>query len=294
MAPATYDALTQALGPQGLQPLKDYLRQSVLRTGDDGSLAASGSQLRAFLDGPLGSKVFSPEEASEARLLAAGQDVLDAKPLPGDQGLAGSMAKRLVGPALGAVAGAVGGHLVMPGMLGEGAGSLLGGLAEQGLEHVNSARLAADESRGAPAKAAWLDVPQDIASAVGEGARAVPLVGQRQDVTPRDYKPVMASDVERAPEIPRDISASEPPTSESRKPAPATADDPWAAYSTTPPTDNPGFASGGAIEGVHTLVERLLRLTREAQRADKKSTEPLLKVPDKVIVKALDVAKAAI
>lgn len=59
--------------------------------------------------------------------------------------------------------------------------------------------------------------------------------------------------------------------------------------------DRVGRKSGGRTRMTHEqLVERLMKLARAAKKGEDASTEPLLKVPDAVVVKALDVAQRAI
>lgn len=56
-----------------------------------------------------------------------------------------------------------------------------------------------------------------------------------------------------------------------------------------------GFARGGAPKATHEqLVERLMKLAKAAKKGETASTEPLLKVPDDTVAKALEIAQAAI
>ena len=58
-----------------------------------------------------------------------------------------------------------------------------------------------------------------------------------------------------------------------------------------------GRATGGSVHNARRheyLVNRLLKAAKDAKRVTDKTTEPLLKVPDEHIVKALDVAQQAI
>jgi hypothetical protein len=52
-------------------------------------------------------------------------------------------------------------------------------------------------------------------------------------------------------------------------------------------------ASGGKVV-TDALVERLIERWKKAKRDTDKSTEPLLKIPDETIIKALDIAGRAI
>jgi hypothetical protein len=56
-----------------------------------------------------------------------------------------------------------------------------------------------------------------------------------------------------------------------------------------------GRATGGKTGMSHEqLVERLMKLARAAKKGETKETEPLLKLPDSVVAKALDIAQQAI
>jgi hypothetical protein len=62
------------------------------------------------------------------------------------------------------------------------------------------------------------------------------------------------------------------------------------------PYDQPvARASGGKVDGdIERLVTRLQNLAKHAKAQSKKQTEPLLRVPDAAITKALDVAQRSI
>jgi hypothetical protein len=62
------------------------------------------------------------------------------------------------------------------------------------------------------------------------------------------------------------------------------------------PGERPGRASGGRIDkGRHEfLVNRLIKMAKDAKTVSDKTTEPLLNAPDTAVVKALDIAQRAI
>lgn len=58
----------------------------------------------------------------------------------------------------------------------------------------------------------------------------------------------------------------------------------------------PGRASGGRIDKSRHefLVNRLIKMAKDAKKVSDKTTEPLLNAPDTAVVKALDIAQRAI
>ena len=55
-----------------------------------------------------------------------------------------------------------------------------------------------------------------------------------------------------------------------------------------------GYASGGKVDDVEPLVERLMTRMRAAKEGERRATKPLLQLPDNAVAKALDVAQQAI
>jgi hypothetical protein len=58
-----------------------------------------------------------------------------------------------------------------------------------------------------------------------------------------------------------------------------------------------GRATGGGVHNApkhEYLVNRLLKMAKDAKKVSDRTTEPLLKMPDEHIVRALDVAQQAI
>jgi len=57
------------------------------------------------------------------------------------------------------------------------------------------------------------------------------------------------------------------------------------------PTSRPARATGGKVDNVDALVNRLMTRWKQAKRATDQTTKPLLRVPDAAICRALDIAQ---
>lgn len=313
-----YGDLSNVLGPDGQQALDDHIRQTALATGDDGGLKAKPGQLRAFIDSPLGG-VFTPQEQSDIRLMAAGSDVLDGKMTFGQPpGLLATAGKAIrAGTVAGMGAGAA--HMLglnAPIELMGAAG--LGGGAEQMFEPYFQARREAQQMRGAPDAAAFLNAPQAAGNAAQTIAPLLPIARPRDTGdAPKDAPPItrpLALPSQDLSTLPGPYDAPSPPP-----PSDTNGVDPWAKYQSAPansvaqsdpdlssipgPYDQPsGQASGGRIErasggkvsDIEPLVQRLMARAKQAKRGANKATEPLLSVPDSAVARALDVAQRAI
>jgi hypothetical protein len=105
---------------------------------------------------------------------------------------------------------------------------------------------------------------------------------------------------------PENDPRSDPGSSQVTPPAPAAPiiapskqKDPWASVGTEAPPQADdalphGYAAGGGVtEDVTPLVNQLDKLVKHARRAEKARTEPLLSIPDKTVIKALNAAQKA-
>ena len=140
--PGLYDHLSNAgFGPQ----LDQYLGPQLLQ-GDTASVAKA-------VQSPIAQRVFTPDELGDAHFHNQARSIYESKnTAPEPQGKVKTVAKAAVPVLAAGAAGAVGSHY---GSIGAGIGaSVLGGLAEQGLEHaagkVGGLSGSARELAGAP------------------------------------------------------------------------------------------------------------------------------------------------
>jgi hypothetical protein len=271
-AEKTYNDLSDILGPTGTETLNDHLRQGMLTTAPDGSLAARPGVLSQNLSTPLGQQLFSPEEIAHLGVVdAANSDMLSAPLKPSSQGNNPMLRGLLKMGALGA--GALGARGLDLGPLGEIVGSGVGYATETAAEHIGAGLQQGTEAAGAP-KAGALFNPAigaggvlDATGKITSGAHAI---------TPVKPDDALATPTTASPDAPID----------------------WDAMSAPLPDEPAPRASGGRTEGdaakLERLVGRLMTLAKSAKKIENKQTEPLLKVPDELVAKALRLAQRAI
>lgn len=320
-----YSDLSNILGGDGAESLRNHVRQSLLQIGDDGTLVAKPAQVRGFLESPL-ADVFSPGEKSELRLLAAGEDVLGQKPrvasTPTFGENAGALGRRLVTAGAGAAVGTM-----FPGyhpLIETGLGAA-GFMAEPALEHFVTNRKIGNQLRGAPATGAILNAPQAAGAVISPAARAIPLIHTAEEGLPgappprpvqvepeldfsnlgSPYDAAPSQGAETRPALPGKAVAPvdlyeryrHNPLGGSVPGAPNDAPDSDVDFSTIgSPNDDaaerPARASGGRVD-IEPLILKLLSKAETAKRAENASTKPLLRLPDEAVATALRIASQA-
>jgi hypothetical protein len=289
-----YSKLTDVLGgigSEGHTGLNDFIRQSVLKTDQTGHLIADSDQINNFLNGPLADHVFTPEEQSRVRLMAAGNDVLSSK-LSG-KGLSdiGDLSGRIVRGGIGAWAGRqVANYLPVIGQLPI-VPELVGAAVEQPIESLRNAKLGRLEAQGAPVTNQALRGVESAGNVIQTTSKALPFQGvalheQQSTPPPEDWGSITDKGASNQAS---DATASSTPPPED-----------WGSITASDaPAQSTGGritrAAGGQVGMTHEqLVNHLMTRAKQAKRATDNTTKPLLNAPDEAIVKALDVAQQAI
>jgi hypothetical protein len=310
-AQQTYNAV-EALGPDAKDALDDHIRKNIL--GSDNGLPPG--TVDDLVNSPIGSSVFSPDEAAEIRRTGAALDVLN--PTYPKGGLSPKLAG-LVGPLTRkAVAGGVlfGATQLLPGGLHHAVGDLapavIGMGMEGGAEKWFNERAAAQALTGAPAPTDRMGLVSGALQGAQAGARAVPAVSTLSQVNPAPKPPPTALAPGQAPaDLPDwDVNTPEPSTTAEPLVAPKGAV-PVASPSDAGPTDpqwkpppqedwdinapppkadedRPERAAGGQVID---MTEHLMARAERAQKAAQASTKPLLGLSDDTVARALQVAQ---
>lgn len=286
------------LTQQGQQALQDTIRSRVYGSNP------SSADLANITSGPYG-HLFDDSAKADLGVQAAANDILNERPTTPSSLEGGSnWPKRFSAPVIGATVGNILGnaasHVPIVGPIAhplmEGAGAALGSALEGRLEGAQSASRLATEMSGAPKT--YNTLPVDKAALVANvGQRLVNDVSDAKAPPPSSDNPNQEGF--EGPALTADQALSKKPNDAT--PAPDDFSGPSVSPDSLFPTPHAsggraGYKAGGHIhkKGVEHLVKRLMDKAEKAKRLNNKATEPLLKLHDNTVAKALAIAQKSI
>lgn len=286
------------LTQQGQQALQDTIRSRIYGSNP------SSADLANITSGPYG-HLFDDSAKADLGVQAAANDILNERPTTPSSLEGGSnWPKRFSAPVIGATIGnilgnaashvPIVGHIAHP--LMEGAGASLGSALEGRLEGAQSASRLATEMSGAPKT--YNTLPADKAALVANvGQRLVNDVSDAKAPPPSSDNPNQEGF--EGPALTADQALSKKPNDAT--PAPDDFSGPSVSPDSLFPTPHAsggrtGYKAGGSVhkKGVEHLVKRLMDKAEKAKRLNNKATEPLLKLHDNTVAKALAIAQKSI
>ena len=291
------------LTQQGQQALQDTIRSGIYGSNP------SSADLANITSGPYG-HLFDDSAKADLGVQAAANDILNERPTTPSSLEGGSnWPKRFSAPVIGATVGNILGnaasHVPIVGPIAhplmEAAGASLGSALEGRLEGAQSASRLATEMSGAPKTYNTLPVGKALLVA-NVGQRLVNDVGDAKAPPPSSDNPNQEGF--EGPALTADQALSKKPNDTTPAPDDPAPDD-FSGPSVSPdslfPTPHAsggrtGYKAGGSVhkKGVEHLVKRLMDKAEKAKRLNNKATEPLLKLHDNTVAKALAIAQKTI